>query len=198
LGGLCVHISTDYVFNGEKSEPYTEEDAPCPINVYGESKLAGEYLVRQSSLRWLIVRLAGLFGRAGARAKGGNFVETILARAQREKKLQVVGDARVSPTYTLDAAKIIERLIGKKATGIFHVANEGSCTWHEFARKILDLAAVDAELERVSAADFPAKARRPANSALTSVRLGPLRPWREALKVYLDEEGHTSRLKRTL
>lgn len=194
IGSLCVYISTDYVFNGEKNGPYTEEDVPCPVNVYGESKLAGEYLVRRSSLRWLIVRVAGLFGSAGAHAKGGNFVETILARAEREKKLRVVDDVRTSPTYTSDAAEVIERLIGEKATGIFHVANEGSCTWHEFARKILELAAIDVEVERISSTDSPAKARRPANSALTSVRLSPpLRPWRDALKAYLDERGQTAR-----
>jgi dTDP-4-dehydrorhamnose reductase len=192
MESTCVYVSTDYVFGGEKRAAYTEEDAPAPVNIYGASKLAGEHLVRQSAPRWLIVRLAGLFGSVGTRAKGGNFVETILARAQREKRLQVIDDVRISPTYTWDAAKVIEGLIGEKATGIFHAANEGSCTWHEFARKILDLAAIDAELEPISAADFPAKARRPANSALASVRLSPLRPWREALKVYLDEKGHTA------
>jgi dTDP-4-dehydrorhamnose reductase len=194
MGAVCVYVSTDYVFSGEKNEPYTEADAPRPINVYGASKLAGEHLTQQSSLRCLIVRLASLFGRAGARGKGGNFVETILAQARSEKTLRVVDDVRMSPTYTFDAAQIIERLIGEKAMGVFHVANEGSCTWHEFARKILDLAAVDATPERISSKDFPAKARRPANSALASVKVMPaLRPWQEGLKAYLEETGHIQR-----
>lgn len=193
LGSLCVYISTDYVFSGEKGAAYTEEDAPSPINVYGASKLAGEYLVRQSAPRWLIVRLAALFGRAGARAKGGNFVETILARAERDKRLRVVDDARTSPTYAADAAAAIERLIGENATGVFHVANEGSCTWHEFARAILDLASIDVAPEAIASAEFAAKARRPANSALASVRSNrKLRPWRAALKAYLEERSGAS------
>jgi dTDP-4-dehydrorhamnose reductase len=193
MESLCVYVSTDYVFGGEKRAAYTEEDTPAPVNIYGASKLAGEYLVRQSSPRWLIVRLAGLFGRAGARAKGGNFVETILARAEKEKRLRVVDDTRTSPTYAPDAAAAIERLIGEKATGIFHIANEGSCTWHEFARAILDFTAMNVEIERIQSAAFQATARRPANSALTSVRPTPrLRPWRDALKIYLDERRHAA------
>lgn len=132
-GSLYVYISTDYVFNGEKGQPYTEDDVPEPVNVYGASKLAGEYLVRQSTDRWLIIRVASLFGAAEARGKGGNFVETILARARAAEPLRVVNDITMSPTYTVVAAAVLECLIHCGATGLFHITNCGWCTWFEFA-----------------------------------------------------------------
>jgi len=193
LDALCVYISTDYVFDGEKKEPYTEEDTPCPINVYGTSKVAGEHLVRRACPRWLIVRVASLFGKAGARGKGGNFVETILAKVRAGECLRVVNDIRMSPTYTYDAARALERLIRQGATGLFHLTNGGTCTWYEFARKVFDLVGLDANLEPISSQDYPTKVPRPKNSSLRSVRLllnDPLRPWEEALEAYLVEKGH--------
>lgn len=195
LRSLCVYVSTDYVFRGDKGQPYTEDDAPEPVNVYGVSKLAGEYLVRQSTERWLIIRLASLFGRAGARGKGGNFVETVLAKARGAGKVQVVDEIRISPTYTLDAARTLERLIRHGAAGIFHVTNSGSCTWYELAGRAIELAGIDARVEPVSAAAYASKARRPKDSSLTSTRLlhaevpAP-RFWAEALAAYLREKGH--------
>ena len=113
----CVYISTDYVFDGDKGYSYDENDAPCPLNVYRASKLAGEYSVRFSFPQWLVVRVASLFGRAGAGGKGGNFVEAILGRAKSGHPLQVVDDVFMSPTYTLDAAKGLEQLIRDRSTG---------------------------------------------------------------------------------
>lgn len=195
LGALCVYISTDYVFDGAKGEPYTEEDAPCPINVYGVSKLAGECLVQQVSPKRLIVRVASLFGKAGARGKGGNFVETILSKARAGEPLRVVNDIRMSPTYTLDVALALERLIKRGDTGLFHLTNKGACTWYEFASKALELAGLAARVEPISSSDYPARARRPTDSSLKSVRVdgfvaGSLRPWEEALKAYLIEKAH--------
>jgi len=194
INALCVYISTDYVFEGEKGEPYTEEDTPCPINAYGVSKLAGEYFVQQACSRWLIVRMASLFGKVGARGKGGNFVETILSRARAGERVQVVNDIHMSPTYTDDAARALERLIRQEATGLFHVANGGACTWYEFARKSIDLAGITGSVQPISFLDYPTKARRPRDSSLRSIRLDSfvkecLRPWPEALKAYLDEMG---------
>ena len=191
LNALCVYISTDYVFDGKKEEPYTEEDSPYPINVYGASKLAGEYLVRQACSKWLIARMASLFGKTGARGKAGNFIETILLKAQAGETLSVVNDIRMSPTYTYDASCLLERLIGQGATGVFHITNSGFCTWYEFARKALELVGLSASLEPVSSADYPTRACRPKNSSLRSVRLsGKLpRPWEEALRAYLVEKG---------
>ncbi|MFQ5873654.1 MAG: dTDP-4-dehydrorhamnose reductase, partial [Dehalococcoidia bacterium] len=191
---LCVYIGTDYVFNGEKGGSYTESDLPNPINVYGASKLAGEHLVRETCPRWLIVRVASLFGKAGARGKGGNFVETVLHKARAHEPLQVVDDITMSPTYTLDAVRALEQLLSQEGTGLFHLANRGSCTWYEFARKALELAGVEARMDPIAASDYRARARRPKNSSLRSDRLGGLvtgglRSWEEALKAYLAEKG---------
>jgi dTDP-4-dehydrorhamnose reductase len=195
LNAVCVYISTDYVFGGAKGEPYTEEDKPSPINVYGVSKLAGENRVAQTCPRFLIVRMASLFGKAGARGKGGNFVETVIAKAVAGERLKVVNDVRMSPTYAYDAAWALEKLLQRQATGVFHLANSGACSWYEFARGILDLSGLKADLRAVSSTKYPTKARRPKDSSLRSTRLYSqlkknLRPWEEALKAYLVEKGH--------
>ena len=196
IDARCVYISTDYVFDGMKKGAYVESDQTNPINVYGTSKLAGELLVRQTVSRWLIVRVASLFGTTGARGKGGNFVETILAKAKKGDSLKIVDDIRISPTYTRDAAGVVHRLVEREATGIVHAANGGSCTWCEFAREILKLTATDATLEPIPSVEYAAKARRPANSSLISERSSelfqrPPRAWQEALKDYLEARGHT-------
>src|SRR5262249_57139764 len=103
IDALCVYISTDYVFDGEKGSPYTESDVSHPINVYGASKLAGEYLVQQASPRWLVARIASLFGKASSNGHGGNFLETILAKARAGESFGFVNDIKMSPTYTPDA-----------------------------------------------------------------------------------------------
>jgi len=195
INALCVYISTDYVFDGGKGYPYTEEDQPRPINVYGTSKLAGEHLVRQTCPQWLIVRMAALFGAAGALAKGGNFVESVLSKARRGEVLRIVKDIRTSPTYTWDAAQVLERLIQHRSTGIFHVVNEGGCSWFELAQEVMDTVKLSCKLEAVSFSDYPMKARRPQDSRLKSIRLDPalrgaLRPWQEAVRVYLAEKGY--------
>jgi dTDP-4-dehydrorhamnose reductase len=190
LSALCVYISTDYVFDGEKGEPYTEKDAPCPINVYGTSKLAGEYLVRNECPRWLIVRVASLFGRVGAQGTGRNFVETIITKARAGERLRVVNNICMSPTYTRDAARALEHLIRQGSTGLFHLTNSGACTWYEFAHKALNLAGLDDMVDPVSSRDYPYRARRPRNSSLSSIELdslvkNSLRPWQEALEDFL-------------
>jgi len=195
VGARGVYVSTDYVFDGEKRSPYVEEDWPRPINVYGASKLAGECLVQQACPQGLVVRMASLFGRAGSRGKGGNFIESILRKAKSGEALRVVDDVRMSPTYARDAAVAVEMLLRQNARGLFHFANAGSCTWYEFARKTLDLVGLPNELERISSRDYPAKARRPNDSSLVSTKLGPFleggpRSWQEALKAYLVEKQY--------
>jgi dTDP-4-dehydrorhamnose reductase len=190
---ICVYISTDYVFDGSKTGPYCESDSTYPVNVYGASKLAGEVLVRQTVPRYLIVRAASLFGRTGARAKGGNFVETILAKAKTGEPLRIVNDVRMSPTYTRDAATALVNLVDAGADGIVHLTNEGACTWHEFAKQILDLAGLRVSIDAVSSKEYPTPARRPKNSVLQSERsLVKLRSWKDALKEYLIDKGHVS------
>lgn len=198
LGSACVYLSTDYVFGGEKDGPYTEDDAPCPINVYGASKLAGEHLTRQSAERSLIVRLASLFGKSGARGKGGNFVETVLERARRAERLRIVADVQMSPTYAADAAVVVERLVNSGTTGVCHVTNSGTCSWYELARLALELAGIDANIEPVPSAEYRSKARRPRNSALATLRLDESeqpRAWQVALRSYLAERGHIAPLR---
>jgi dTDP-4-dehydrorhamnose reductase len=197
IEALCVYISTDYVFDGGKGSPYTESDASHPINVYGASKLAGEYLVQQASPRWLVARMASLFGKAGSSGKGGNFVETILTKARAGEPLRLVNDIRMSPTYSRDGAQALEILLRQRASGLFHVANAGHCSWYEFACKALEIVGIGnrIEIEPISSSNYPMKARRPKDSSLESAKLSPflkgcLRPWHEALKAYLEETGH--------
>ena len=194
-GAKCVYISTDYVFDGGKDSPYIESDATAPINVYGASKLAGEHLVAQAAPNGLVVRVASLFGKTGARAKGGNFIETILARARKGEPLKVIDDIRISPTYTRDAAQAIAQLIAGAAGGIIHAANSGSCTWFEFAKTALELCQLTVPLEAVPSSQFPRPARRAKNSALASARLqrefAIIMPhWHDALRAYLVEKGY--------
>ena len=188
---LCVYISTDYVFDGTKATPYKESDLPNPINIYGTSKLAGEYLTRQATRRWLIVRTASLFGKTGARGKGGNFVETIIKKAKAHEPIKVVNNITMSPTYSRDAGNGLAALLRNRATGVFHIANRGACSWYEFAKIISDIAELGNSVYPVSSSEFFSRARRPKNSALITEQTDfQLRPWKDALKAYLVEKGH--------
>jgi dTDP-4-dehydrorhamnose reductase len=195
---LCMYVSTDFVFDGGKGEAYDETDCPHPINAYGASKLLGEHFVRQGASEWLVVRTGSLFGHAGSRGKGGNFVETVLARARDGLPLRIVTDIRMSPTYARDLAQALVQLCGRRATGVVHLTNQGACTWYEFASAILAISGIRADLLAISAGDYPFKAPRPRNTALTSVRIpplleSPLRPWRDAVGAYLHERDARQR-----
>ena len=195
LGALCIYISTDYVFDGEKAEPYTEEDTPGPMSVYGASKLAGEYLVRQACPKWMIVHVASLFGRTGARGMGGNFIETIVAQARAGAHLKVVNDTRISPTYSRDAAAAIVGLANQATPGVVHVTSSGSCTWYELAQKAIELCRLETSIEPVSSDAYLRRTARPRKSALNNGRaakvLGaPLPHWEDALHRYFQEKGH--------
>lgn len=189
LEAKCVYISTDYVFDGAKPAPYAEQDSPNPINVYGASKLAGEHLVLQTCPDALVVRVASLFGGRGARGKGTNFVLTVLERAGRGELLRVVDDVRMSPTYAADAAAAIVELLAGGASGVFHVVNEGTCTWYELAVRVTQLAGLQVPVEPVPQEAYPTRARRPRNSALSTAKLEArglrLPPWEDALRRYL-------------
>lgn len=191
---VLLHISTDYVFSGEERRPYLETDPPGPVNVYGLSKLAGEMAVLFSLERYFIVRTSGLFGAAGASGKGGNFVTTMLRRAQEGQPLRVVDDQRLSPTYTRHLAAKIAWLLTTEAYGLYHVTNSDSCTWYELAVAALEMAGIPADIQPTTSAAFGAPARRPAYSVLAHGGLRALGaddmpPWREALRAYLAEIG---------
>src|SRR4029078_7551327 len=146
LDAVFVHFSTDYVFDGKAREPYTEESPPFPLSVYANSKLAGELLVRAYSRKYFLIRSSGLYGHAGSMGKGGNFVETMLAKAKRGESIRVVNDQILTPTYTVDLADQVSVLLSTSHYGLFHATNEGSCSWFEFAQAIFDLAKIDAQL----------------------------------------------------
>ena len=188
-GARTVYISTDYVFDGERPTGYTEDLPVGPVNVYGVTKAAGERLVWLADPASLIARGSGLFGHAGSSGKGGNFVEAILERARAGEPLSVVDDLVFSPTSTLDMAERVLMLLESDVPpGIYHVANRGSCSWFSFARRILELARIEAEVSsRPSARDG---VRRPGVSILldsksAALGLPPGRPWEDALARYL-------------
>ncbi len=192
VGAYLIQISTDYVFGGDTSrvDPYTESDTPLPINAYGQSKFAGERFVGATCQRYCVVRTAGLFGYAGARGKGGNFVETILARATAGESLRVVDDQRTSPTSTRALATLFPALIAKQPTGVLHLAASDSASWHEFAQEIVKQAGLDVLVAPISSSESPRRAKRPHMSALRSERLAEiglpgLPRWREMLADYL-------------
>jgi dTDP-4-dehydrorhamnose reductase len=193
LGAALVHFSTDYVFDGRKRAPYAETDAPNPLSAYGESKLAGERAARERCERALVIRVSGLFGIARSAGKGGtNFVETMLRLAGEGRPLRVVADQVLGPSYTLDVARAVWRVIGRGRTGVCHVTSAGATSWHGFAREIFRLEGLTPSLTAVTSAEFGARARRPAYSVLAHDTLAALgipepRAWDEALAAYLAE-----------
>lgn len=194
LDAALVHISTDYVFDGKSSEPYTERSAPLPLSVYGNSKLAGEYMVRSAARRYFLIRSCGLYGVAGSSGKGGNFVETMLQKARAEESIRVVSDQVTTPTYTRDLAEQIALLLPTAHYGLFHITSEGSCSWYEFARAIFELAGVKAGLSPTTSDVYKTRAIRPPYSVLENARLKELglnrmRHWRDALAAYLREKS---------
>jgi dTDP-4-dehydrorhamnose reductase len=192
IGCSLLHMSTDYVFDGSKGRPYVETDLPCPINAYGISKLAGEYFVRYLLDRYWIVRSSGLYGIAGSSGKGGNFVELMLRLAREGRKIRVVDDQVLSPTYTVDLAHKIKQLIHTEHYGLYHITNAGECSWYQFACKVFALSGLSPHLKPTTTADFGAVATRPPysvldNAALRAIGLDDMRPWEEALAAYLEE-----------
>jgi len=195
IGAINVYISTDYVFDGTKGEPYTEEDVPNPMNVYGISKYAGELLIKYITDKHYIIRVSSLFGVAGASGKGGNFVETMIKLAKAGREINVVNDIVMSPTYTRDAALAIKEILEKRLPyGIYHVTNDGFCTWYEFTRAIFEILGWDVEVKPIKASELKRLAKRPMFSALKNEKLEKLglkmRHWRDALRDYLKEKGY--------
>jgi dTDP-4-dehydrorhamnose reductase len=185
-----LHVSTDYVFDGRASAPYTEADLPNPVSAYGTSKLAGELLLRAAWHKHYIVRTCGLYGIAGASGKGGNFVNTMLRLAGENKTIKVVNDQTCTPTFTKDLAAQIALLIETNAFGTYHITSAGATTWHDFAAEIFSMAGLKADLRPTSSAEFNAPAKRPAysvleNAGLQTLGIDRMRDWHEALAEYL-------------
>ena len=194
IDATTVYISTDYVFDGTTIEPYTENDIPAPINTYGISKLAAEHFTKQNPKHY-IIRIASVFGKAGASGKGGNFVETMINKAKKNEPLTVINDMWMSPTYTKDASSTIKKIIEKKLPyGIYHATNKGYCSWYQFAEQIFQLTALTPNLIPTKTEKLTMKAKRPRFSALKSIKLSQynlkMPTWQEALRKYLIEKGH--------
>ena len=194
-GATAVYLSSDFVFDGEKRTPYVESDRPSPLNLYGQSKLAGETLLRTANPNHYIIRVSAVFGPAGSSGKGGNFVESMVAKARARQTPDVVDDIVMAPTSAVDAAGLMVQLIQRKAPfGIYHLANEGACSWLEFTDTIFELVGSEMRARPIKAASLNGKARRPLYSVLASERLGSLglhtRDWREALREYLQRKGY--------
>ena len=188
LGAKMVHISTDYVFSGDKAGVYEVEDPVAPINVYGESKLLGEQEVMANCSRAYILRTAWLYG-----ANGNNFVKTMLKLAQTHEELTVVNDQFGSPTYTKDLALGVRMIVGKDHYGIYHMTNSGYCSWYDFAHLIFEYAGVKVRVRPVSSAEFIRPAKRPQNSRMSGEKLAAngyqlLRSYQDALKDYMENE----------
>jgi dTDP-4-dehydrorhamnose reductase len=191
LHAPLIHISTDYVFDGAKRTPYTEEDAAHPLNVYGNTKLSGEHFVRSINPRHFVVRVSAIYGENPCRAKGGlNFVELMLKLSREREELRVVDDEFVSPTPTAEIAQQLLQLAGSQHYGLYHATTEGSCSWYEFAAAIFELTGTKVRLERARPGEFPAKVPRPKysvleNAALKSRGLNLFKHWQDGLARYL-------------
>lgn len=193
-GAVLVHLSTNYVFDGRREEPYTEFDRPNPRSVYAISKLAGEYAALSYCPDALVVRGAGLYGLHGSESKGGNFVVRVLARAREQGELRMVADQRLSPTYTADLAAALVAAVETGARGLLHLTAEGACSWHEFTLAILGLAGLDVAVEPVATTIPPGGADRPLNGVLArpaadAAGVPRLRGWHEALEDYMTRAG---------
>ena len=202
-GARLIHISTDYVFDGRQRTPYTETDQVAPLNVYGNTKLAGEYFVRAATQRHFIVRVSAIYGHHPCRGKGGlNFVELMLKLAREKNELRVVDDEFVSPTPTVQISRQLVALSRSPDYGLYHATCEGNCSWFEFATAIFDLTRTTVRLERARPGEFPAKAPRPKfsvleNRALKSKSLNVFTHWKDGLEGYLARRAQPSPLVST-
>ncbi len=193
-GATFVHLSTNYVFDGTRREPYTEDDAPNPRSIYAISKLAGEHAALTYAPGSLVVRTAGLYGLHGSISKGGNFVTRMIARAREQGALTVVADQLLTPTFTADLAEGILAALDAGVTGTLHLTGGGATSWHGFTEAIMELAGVNVPVAAGTTTIPPGGADRPLNGMLCSTRapragLAPLRPWRDALADYLERAG---------
>jgi len=190
IDAILIHYSTDYVFDGNKKDGYKENDEPKnPLNIYGQSKLLGEQLLKKNTKKYYLIRTSWLFGKYGK-----NFVETILNLSQKQKELEVVDDQYGKPTYAPDLAKKTKEILEKqKPFGIYHVTNEKMTNWYEFARKILEVSNINKKVKPCKSEKFSRPAKRPSYSILLNNKLGHLRNWEEALKDYIYERNNFSR-----
>jgi dTDP-4-dehydrorhamnose reductase len=193
-GARLVHLSTNYVFDGRRPEPYREDETPSPRSIYAISKLAGEHCALAYAPDSLVVRGAGLYGLHGSASKGGNFVTRMVARAREQGALKMVADQRLSPTFTADLAAAVLEAVDAGASGVLHLTAGGECSWLEFTEAIMEIAGIDVPIEAVETTIPPGGVDRPLNGVLArpaadAAGLAPLRHWREALEDYMRRAG---------
>jgi dTDP-4-dehydrorhamnose reductase len=189
-----VHLSTNYVFDGRREEPYGEADVPAPRSVYAITKLAGEHAALAYGANTLVVRAAGLYGLNGSVSKGGNFVQRMLARGREQGALKMVADQLLQPTFTADLAAAIVDAVEREATGVVHLTAADACSWHEFTLAIMENAGLDVPVEAVATTIPPGGVDRPLNGVLARPRanaleLPALRTWRDGLADYMARAG---------
>ncbi|MBB6447267.1 dTDP-4-dehydrorhamnose reductase [Bacillus benzoevorans] len=187
LDAKMIYISTDYVFNGNNSEPYEADQKTDPIGAYGRTKLAGEEFLKAALEKYFIVRTAWVYG-----LNGHNFVKTMLRLGKERGELGVVSDQIGSPTYTVDLAKLLVEMVDTDKYGVYHATNSGICSWYEFAVEIFNQAGLEVKVNPLTTDQYPTPAKRPKYSVLSKKKLEeqgftPLRDWKEALSAYLQE-----------
>ena len=185
-----IHISTDFVFNGHKKEPYTEDDKTSPINIYGKTKLAGELaIISTMPFNSIIIRTGWVYSEFG-----NNFVKTILNLATKSNTLDIVSDQIGTPTYAYNLANLILQIVGsesflenEKPTSIFHYSNEGKSSWYEFAKEVISISGINCHLNPINTEDYPLPAKRPKYSILSTKKISQeyalsIPHWKNALK----------------
>ena len=192
IDATLIHISTDYVFDGEKKSPYVEIDPPAPLNVYGNTKLSGEYFIRAIANKYYILRVSGLYGKNPCRAKGGyNFVELMLKKAKEQDEVRVVNDEFLTPTFTKEVARQISKMLKKMpGYGLYHATAEGSCSWYEFAQAIFEITDTEVNLKEAAPGEFASGVKRPKYSVLENYNLKKaginiFKHWKESLEEYI-------------
>jgi len=190
-----VTFSSDYVFNGSQRTPYREDDRPAPLQIYGITRAAGEYAaLSEAPEHAIVIRTCGLYGRSGASSKGGNFVDKRIQDAQTHSSMEIGADQVVSPTYTHDLSKAVLQLIEhpQRKPGIYHLVNEGQCSWYELTKAIYEIMGLTVKVTPRDRGGKSGDMRRPLNSALANTKaraLGIILPhWRDALERYLKEK----------
>lgn len=184
-----MYFSTDYVFNGEATKPWSVDDEIKPLNLYGDSKYQGEIAVKNNLEKYFILRISWVFG-----INGKNFVKTMINLSKNHSQISVVNDQIGSPTYTCDLAKLVADMIVTDKYGVYHVTNEGICSWYDFAVEIFKQSNIDVNVKPVDSSEFPTVAKRPKNSRMDKSKLDEngfsrLPKWQDALQRYLKELG---------
>lgn len=187
IGAKMVYISTDYIFDGSGDKPFEVNDAPNPINYYGKTKYEGELEVHKLLKKYFIIRISWVFG-----INSNNFVKTMLRISKDRDEISVVSDQIGSPTYTYDLAKLISDMIKTEKYGIYHITNEGYCSWYELACEIFKITGIDINVIPIKTEEYPTEALRPLNSRLSKSNLDingfyRLDSWNNAVKRYIKD-----------